>query len=298
MKQFIFTLCFFSFFTLFAQDDLLAELDDLEAETESTEYAFGTFKGTRVINAQSVEISGKGELTFMISHRFGTVNEGAYALWGLDNASMRLGFEYGVTDWLSLNLGRSSFNKTYDGFYKLKFLRQSKGSKNMPVSAVLYSGTSINTLEKSTKTKEIALSSRISYYNQLIIGRKMNNKISLQLMPTHIHNNVVATPQDNNDIFAIGAASRIKLNSRFALTGEYFYLLPGYTADLRKNSLSLGVEIETGGHVFQLQFTNSQGMTENYFIGDTQGTWANGDIYFGFNISRVFRIIDYSKREK
>lgn len=298
MKRFIFTIFFFSFLSLFAQDDLLSELDELEGESETTEYAFGTFKGTRVINAQSVEIAGKGELTLLISHRFGTVNEGLYSWWGLDNASIRLGFEYGVTDWLSVNLARSSFNKTYDGFYKIKLLRQSTGAKNMPISAVLYSGLAINTLERSTDQKDIALSSRMSYYNQLILARKMSNKFSVQLMPTHIHNNVVATPDDKNDLFAIGAASRIKLSSRIALTGEYFYLLPNHTTDQRKNSLSLGMEIETGGHVFQLQFTNSQGMTENYFIGDTQGSWENGDIYFGFNISRVFRIVDYSKKNK
>ena len=146
------------------------------------------------------------------------------------------------------------------------------------------------TIEKSTSQKEIAFSSRLSYYNQLLIARKINRKLSVQLMPTHIHNNVVATKKDKNDLFAIGAATRMKLTNRFALTGEYFYLLPNYTANQRNNSLSLGCEIETGGHVFQLHVTNSKGMTDNYFIGDTQGTWENGDIYFGFNISRVFKI--------
>lgn len=298
MKRFIFTICFFSFFGLFAQDDLLSELDDLTAEDDktTTEYTYGTFKGTRVINSQSVELTSKGELTLLISHRFGTVNEGPYSLWGLDNASMRLGFEYGVTDFLTISYGRSSFNKTYDGFYKLKLLRQSKGAKKMPISAVLYSGLAINTIEKSTATKDIKFSSRLSYYNQLIIGRKFNSKISLQLMPTHIHRNVVKTKLDENDLFALGTAGRVKLSSRFALTGEYLALLSDYNGI--NNSLSLGIEIETGGHVFQLQFTNSQGMTDNYFVGETQGTWGNGDIYFGFNISRGFRIVDYSKKKK
>ncbi len=285
---FLFIACLVSLGTWAQDDDLLGELDELEGET--TEYTYGTFKSTRVINAQSVELSPKGELTLMISHRFGTVNEGAYALWGLDNASMRFGLAYGVTDYLSLNLGRSSFGKTYDGYAKVKLLRQSKGARNMPIGLVWYSGMTIRTIEKSTDAKEIAFASRLSYYNQLLIARKFNKHFSLQLMPTHIHNNVVATPDDVNDLFAVGIATRVKVSNRIALTGEYFYAFPNHTIDQRDNSLSLGVEIETGGHVFQLQFTNSQGMTENYFIGDTQGTWADGNIYFGFNVSRVFKI--------
>jgi hypothetical protein len=124
----------------------------------------------------------------------------------------------------------------------------------------------------------------------MIIARKFSDKLSLQLSPTMIHRNLVLTTEDENDVYAIGTAGRYKLTKRTALNAEYFYVLPGETADNFYNSLSVGFDIETGGHVFQLHLTNSQGMIEKFFIPANAGRWSKGDIYFGFNISRVFSL--------
>ncbi len=269
--------------------DLLELFDDEKKET--TEYAYATFKTTRVVNAQSVENPAPGVLLFIISHHFGKVNDGAYNMFGLDQATMRLGFEYSLYDWLCLGVGRSTYEKTFDGFAKIKLLRQSSGLKNVPVSVSLFSVATINSLRWNEPERKNYFSSRLAYTYQLLLARKFNNTFSLQLMPTLVHKNLVPAKSNANDIFAIGTGARIKLTSRITFNSEYFYVLPGQRNDDEfTNSLSLGFDIETGGHVFQLHFTNSQPMFDRGFITETRGKWQDGDIYFGFNITRVFTI--------
>jgi hypothetical protein len=165
----------------------------------------------------------------------------------------------------------------------------------MPVSVVLFASTALNSLNFTDPERNNLFSSRLSYTYQAIIGRKFSEKLSLQFSPTLVHRNLVATTIDRNDVYAAGFSGRYKLTKRTALNAEYFYVLPGKTADDFYNSLSIGFDIETGGHVFQLHFTNSQGMIEKFFIPATTGNWLKGDIYFGFNISRVFSL---KKEEK
>jgi hypothetical protein len=267
--------------------DLLALL----GEEEEINYATATFKSTRVINGHSVENVAKGVLDFRISHRFGFINTGAYEWFGLDGASIRLGWEYGVTDWLMVGVGRSSFNKAYDGFLKAKILRQSTGKRNMPISVSYFGSTVINTIRWANPERENFFSSRVFYAHQLLIGRKFNNALSLQLSPTIIHRNLVKTRAEANTVLAIGASGRHKITQRLSLNAEYFYVLPDQLAAQYKNSLSVGVDIETGGHVFQLHLTNSTAMTEPGFVTESVGEWGNGDIHFGFNVSRVFTIV-------
>ncbi|MDX2248045.1 MAG: DUF5777 family beta-barrel protein [Bacteroidia bacterium] len=282
----------------FAQEDLMDLLDDMDGET--TNYAFATFKTVRIVNAHSIELPAAGVLQLIISHRFGRINDGAYQFFGLDQANMRLGFEYGVTRWLNVGVGRSNVNKTYDSFVKVKFFRQSSGKRVMPFSVVGVSGIQANTLYWADPDRVNYFSSRLSFSHQLLIARKFNENLSLQLMPTMIHRNLVATRAEDNDVFSVGAGGRIKITPSMSINVEYFYILdiPGYshTANNFENSLSLSFDIETGGHVFQLMFTNSRGMTENLFVAETVGDWGNGDIYFGFNLARVFTVSD--KREK
>jgi hypothetical protein len=270
------------------------ELMDLfgDEEEQTTEYAFATFKTTRVVNAQSIENPAPGVLLFIISHHFGKVNDGAYNLFGLDQATMRIGFEYSFNNWLCLGIGRSTFQKTFDGFAKMKLLRQSSGLRNMPVSVSLFSSTTINGLRWQNPERENYFSSRMAYTHQLLIARKFSSDISFQLMPALIHKNLVPTEGDDNDIYALGAGARIKITNRITFNSEYFYVFPGQRDDddAYKNTLSLGFDIETGGHVFQLHFTNSQPMFDRGFITETRGNWLDGDIYFGFNITRVFTI--------
>jgi uncharacterized beta barrel domain-containing protein DUF5777 len=271
-----------------AQEEI--DLLSLLGEEEVTNYASAAFKTNRVINLHSIESTSGGVLDIKISHRFGFINGGLYELFGLDAASIRIGGDYGITDNITVGLGRSSYEKTVDGFLKYRFLRQSTGKKNMPVSASLLASSAIKTIKWQNPDRENYFSSRMYYTWQLILGRKFNNTFSFQLSPTVVHRNLVRTLEEENDVYALGAATRIKLNNRLAVNAEYIYvfndpLAPGY-----RNSLSIGLDIETGGHVFQLHFTNSTSMIEKGYITETVGNWLDGDIHFGFNVSRVFTV--------
>lgn len=278
---------FVSLTGLRAQDDLLSLLD----EEETVEYVTASFKTNRVINLHSLENTAGGVLDFKISHRFGMLNQGAYDLFGLDNATIRLGLDYGVTDRLTIGIGRSSFEKTYDGFLKYKFLRQSTGKRSMPLSAAVFASTAIQTLRWANPDRENYFSSRLFYTYQLILGRKLNESVSLQLSPTIVHRNLVRTTQEANDVLALGIAGRVKLTKRVSLNAEYIYVAPDQLAPGFRNAFSLGFDIETGGHVFQLHFTNATSMIEKGFVTQTTGDWTDGGIHFGFNVSRVFSIV-------
>jgi hypothetical protein len=254
------------------------------------ELANATFKSTRIINGHSVESTQEGILDFRIQHRFGTLNQGAYEFFGLDNASMRMGFDYGVSDRLSLGIGRSTFGKQFDGFAKYRVLWQSTGKKNIPISLTWVSSMMLQSLRNPDDGIKRKFSDRMFFAHQAIIGRKFSPGFSLQLMPTIVHYNIVPTGSIPNDLVSLGGAARLKLSQSIALMGEYYYQFPDQKLPGSTNSLALGIDIETGGHVFQLQFTNSTGMTERTFITETTGKWGDGDIHFGFNISRVFTV--------
>jgi hypothetical protein len=281
--------CFFVYATM-AQDDLM---NTLEAQQPKKEFVTNAFKSSRVINGHSMEFIGAGVLDFRILHRFGRVNQGFNELFGLDQASMRMGFDYGVTKNFTIGIGRTTFQKELDGFLKYRLLWQSKGKKSSPISLVLVAGSSINTLKNTSNTQKITFTSRTGYYYQTIIGRKFSNKFSLQLSPTLVHRNEVDAT-DENDIFAAGIGARYKVSKRMALVVDYFYVANGLPSTKGENPLSIGVDIETGGHVFQLHFSNTSGMNERAFITNTENSWGKGDIQFGFNLSRVFTI----KRKK
>jgi len=290
LKKYFFSFLFLTIsVSCFAQDDLLNLVNKDSLEKPKIEYVSATFKGTRVINGQSVETVKKGILQFMISHRFGTINSGGYNLFGLDNATIRLGFDYGVNDRFTIGLGRSSLEKTFDGNLKYKLLKQSNGIKKIPVTITLFTIAALNSLNDPLLEPEY--SRRLSYTFQTIIARKFNKNFSLQLSPTFIHRNFIFNPEEKNDVYAIGLSGRHKLTKRVSLNAEYFYLLPSKTADLFYNSFSVGFDIETGGHVFQLHITNSHGMIEQFFIPQNNGSWLKGDIYFGFNVSRAFSLV-------
>lgn len=280
--------------TLFAQekgaDDLMSMLDKEIASKPVTNYTTATFKTTRLINAHSIEQLAGGVLDVKISHRFGTLNSGFYELFGLDNASIRLGADYGITNWLMIGLGRASYEKQYDGFVKVKLLRQSTGAKSMPISLSGFAGIYYNTLKWSDPTRENYWTSRINYTFQLLLARKFSEGFSLQLSPTLVHKNLVPGADDPNDLLSIGIGARQKLTKRLSINVEYYYQIPGYKLEGSVDPLSIGLDIETGGHVFQLIFTNSTGIAENQYITGTNGKWGDGDIHFGFNIARVFTI--------
>ena len=279
--------CLFLSGLAYGQEDLLALLGE---EEETTDYATAAFKTNRVINIHSLQSTSHGVLDIKISHRFGMLNQGAYDLFGLDNASIRIGGDYGITNRLTIGAGRSSYQKTYDGFVKYKFLRQSSGKREMPVTAAFFASTAIQTLRFADPDRENYFSSRVYYSFQLIFGRKFSDNFSLQLSPTLVHRNLIKFKIESNDVYALGIGGRIKLNKRTSLNMEYIYLLPGQLLPGYRNSLSIGFDIETGGHVFQLHFTNSTSMIEKGFVTETTGKWSEGGVHFGFNVSRVFTV--------
>lgn len=288
---------FFMFIWLrpaFAQDDLMALLEDKEPKKEFVKNAF---KATRIINGHSIEHLANGVLDFRISHRFGRINGGAYELYGLDQATIRLGLDYGITDRLTVGFGRSSSKKELDGFLKYRLLWQATGKNAVPFSMILVTGMTMNGLKFSNPERTNYFTSRLGYYYQILLGRKFSESISLQFSPTMVHRNIVDLTVNRHNVFAAGMSGRFKFTKRMALMAEYFYVISGKPEDNEfKNSLSLGLDIETGGHVFQLHFTNSLGMNERAFITETDGEWSKGDIQFGFNVSRVFTLKERKKK--
>jgi hypothetical protein len=275
---------------LFGQD--LEELLEQTIQTDK-EMVTATFKASRILNGHSIERMTTGQLDFRISHRFGTINSGAYEFFGLDQAHIHLSLEYGINDWLMVGLGRGTFEKTVDGFTKISLIRQSSGPESMPVSVSLFSGIYINGLRWSEPERENEFIHRLSYAHQVLIARKFTPGFSLQFTPSYLHQNLVEGPDDPNDIFSIGAGTRLKLSKRISFNAEYYYLFKPDNETLSKDlfhPLSLGFDIDTGGHVFQIVLTNSVGMRENAFLGHTTGRWLDGDIHLGFNVSRVFQL--------
>lgn len=283
MKRIPLVFLILSSFLVKAQDDLLSLL---EVDTDPM-YINSTFKGKKVVNGQSVEILSKGVLQFQIQHRFGTLNSGFYNLFGLDNSQIRLGFDYGIKDWMSIGIGRSSALKTIDASAKLRLKRQSKGSKEFPFTLVTNSAIFVKQYRWSeTKEETFELSNQLSFAHQILIARKINRDLSVQLSPTLVHYNLV-NYAEKNDRISLGFGARQKLTNRISVNAEYFMQING---KINNDVLSFGFDIETGGHVFQLHLSNSPAMIESAFIHETKGDWEQGDIYFGFNISRVFTI--------
>lgn len=274
---------------LFTSTQLHAQNIDLFAEqnnNQSPDIVTGTFKSTRVVNGQSIENVGAGVLDFRISHRFGAISQGSYNLYGLDQATMRVGLDYGIAPRLTVGIGRSTYEKQYDAFLKFKILQQQDGERFIPIGISYVASTMYKSLKEATTTYSPYTSDKFSFAHQLIIASKINDYISLQVSPTLIHYNLVDSAKIPNDFKSLGISSRIRISKRVNLTSEYFYRfdkLAGYY-----NPLSLGIDIETGGHVFQLHVSNSNGMTERTFINETTGSWSKGDLCFGFNITRAF----------
>jgi hypothetical protein len=284
------TLIFIQGHFVLAQTDT-TDLLSLLGDEDPIIYSTATFKSTRVINGQSIENVAGGVMDFRVSHRFGTFNTGIHKMFGLDIASMRLGFEYGITDRIMVGIGRSNVNEEVDAFTKIRILKQvESGPGSMPFSLSYFGSTVMRGTEWADPNRENFFTSRLYFCNQLLLARKMDEHLSIQLSPTHIHRNLVETSAIAHDLFALGYGGRYKLTRRLTFNAEYFSLITKNIGAEVNNSLSLGVDIETGGHVFQLHLTNSSSMNEKGFISETTGNWNKGDIQFGFNISRVFTI--------
>jgi len=274
---------------VFAQGDLLSLVD--KKDEKKKEHISNAFKSTRVINGHSMEFVGKGVMDVRILHRFGPVNSGFANLFGLDQANMRFGFDYGVLKSLTVGVGRSNVGKEWDGFIKARPIWQAEGgSWPWPVSVVIVTGATLSSLPWADPNRKNFFTSRMAFYNEIIIGRKFSERFSLQVSPLFVHRNIVALATDKNDIYAVGIGARFKISRRTAFVVDYHYIASGLDKSVYKDPLSVGFDVETGGHVFQLHFSNATGMNEKAFITGTTNQWGKGEIRFGFNLSRVFTV--------
>ncbi|XOV95273.1 MAG: DUF5777 family beta-barrel protein [Bacteroidota bacterium] len=288
MLKIVHVICLIAGSFIINAQDLLAELEAMEPQNK--EYTFATFKGTRIANGHSIETKGAGELEFIISHRFGALSSGAYNLWGLDAAYIRIGLEYGITDRLGVGVGRNSYNKIYDGYLKYKILRQSTGPGSIPLTVTAFASTAIQTIEQKTSDPTLVFTDRLTYTYQVLIARKFSPDFSFQVSPTFMHSNRVDQTMENNDMMALGFGGRYKLTRSFSVNAEYYLRLNEHPNSPYYNLIAIGFDLETGGHVFQFILSNTQGMVERTFISQTAGDFFGGDIHFGFNITRSFQL--------
>jgi hypothetical protein len=270
---------FFSAYN-YAQDDLLTELDSTQVEDT---YATAAFKGLQIVTLQSTKMPAANEWYFLVSHRFGTVKNGIDEFFGLDAATTKIGGVYGITNWLSVSASRHTLLKMYEASVKYRLARQ---SADFPVDIVGYNTVDINTFLEKELYPKIEFTDRLTYISQLIISRKVSDELSLELVPSFVHKNLYEPLIENDNQFALAGGGRMKLTKRLSLNLEYGYNFD--KPDFYKNPLSVGLDIETGGHIFQLIFTNSQAMTEGGYLTNAAGDWGDGDFFFGFNLYRVF----------
>ena len=265
------------------------------------QFVHQTFKDTRVINTHSVETLPKRKLDVRISHRFGDIGGdlgGWSTFYGLENAAdILIGVDYGATDNLTLGFyrtkGSGPLTQLLNGVAKYRLIQQKENSTPLSITAVAV--TSLSTREKTDDPEVItsftSFSHRFVHNFQLILARKFSDRFSLQILPGYTHRNVVPN-FDENGIVSLGFATRIQLTKVFGIIADL--TLP--FSDLRTTEngyyapFGIGLEIETGGHVFQINFTNATGIMETDYIPYTRSKWGDGEFRLGFTVSRLFNL--------
>lgn len=280
---------------LFAQEDLLSFAND-STQKKPKDYTIATFKATRLVNFHTIETQSKRTLDFRISHRFGDFSSGAYQAYGLDGAAtIKLSLEYCFDGRFQVGLGRANDQKMWDGFAKYALLRQTTDN-SMPVSLTVFSGAYYSFLADPNASlpggvdKYAHQVDRLSFCDQFMVARKFSRRFSLQVGAAFVHYNIVDLPSDKNDAYFATVATRFKVTQRFALTAEYAFALNQYSDTKYYSSGSVGFDLETGGHVFQIAFSNSTGLNEPVYFARTDKDWMQAQVRIGFNISRVFAL--------
>jgi len=278
----------FANFSFAQEDDLLKELDGLSQDV--TKFEPPAFKALQIGNLQSTKVVDKGDLYLIVAHRFGPVKGGVREFYGLDQANTKIQLLYGIHQKLQLGISRDSYEKTYSGTVKLKLFQQ---SDKIPINVVFYNNMDINTLVSKKTYSGLKFFDRFAFTTQILASRRFSEKLSLEMAPTYVRQNLIdlnftktVTPQFNQILLGIGG--RYKLTKRLSVNMDYAYNFSKNTNSLYKNPLTIGIDIETGGHVFQLLFTNSRASNDAAFLTEALGDWSKGDISFGFNVVRVF----------
>lgn len=281
MKKIFYLLYIISFIS-YGQDDLFNEIDSLN----NNEIITSSFKSLKIINLESTKLASKGDFYFIVSHRFDYFKNGFDDFFGLDNANTRLQFLYGISKDISVHVSRSGFQKTYEGAIKYKLINQKKVGS--PFDVVGFNSIAVNSSLSKEVLSKLAFNDRLSYVSQILVSRKFNDFLSLELAPTYLHENYVSYNSQQNDQFLFGVGGRYKFSKRWSLNFDYAAHLNRSKGSPNHNPLSIGFDLETGGHIFQMHFTNAQAMHESGYLANTVGDWLNGQIAFGFNLVRVF----------
>jgi Membrane bound beta barrel domain (DUF5777) len=286
IKSFItFVLVFFTISFATAQDDLLKELDSQKPKEKEIETS--AFKGLQICNMQSTKLPVQGEFYVLISHRFGDLTKGLENFFGLDNASTKIGGIYSPTNWLSLGVSRHTHNKIYELAAKTKLANQI--TDGFPLTIAIYNTADINSELKKDDNPGLEFINRLAFTSQLLISRKFSNAFSAQITPMHIHKNLYDPTFEEKDQYALGVGGRMKLSKRISINLEYAKRFKNPESTITHDPLTLGFDIETGGHVFQMVFANTQNMNDVDIFTNARGQfWDKGSIYFGFNMYRVF----------
>ncbi len=264
----------------FAQNDSLSEIDT----TMNKQVVNSAFKALKIVNLESTKVAAKGDLYFIVAHRFGSVKDGLEGFYGLDNANTQIKFLYGLTDWLTISGARSEL--AYD--FSVKYRLKDQVEDGFPVAIAGFNSLAINNTLKESLYPNMNFENRLIYVTQILISRKFTERLSLELAPTFFHENFVTNDLQDNSQYAIGVGGRYKISKRVSINADYAAHLNRASGSIYKNPLSIGVDLETGGHVFQMHFTSSQGIHEAGYLGQTTGDWTKGDVFFGFNLARVF----------
>jgi hypothetical protein len=282
MKYFIYLILCLPIIS-FSQDDLLNEID---SDSIINDDVSAVFKGLKIVNFESTKLVAKKQLTFIVSHRFGSVENGFDSFFGLDDAVTRLNFVYGISENINIGVSRSSFLKVYDMSIKYRLINQK--TNGFPFTIVGFNAILLNSSLDKDNLPGLEFKHRLGYTAQILISRKVNTNLSLELAPTFFHDNLVGLEEQANSQYALGFGGRYKLGKRWSLNADYGWHLNRASNSPFTNPLSIGLDLETGGHVFQMHFTNAQPMNTNGFLGQGVGDWSEGTIYFGFNLSRTF----------
>jgi hypothetical protein len=269
-----------------AQDDLFNQLDSVKSNKKEIETA--AFKALQVCNMQSTKLPVKGEFYLLISHRFGDLSYGINNFFGLDNALTKIGGIYGATNWLSLGLSRHTYNKTYELAAKYKLANQIVDG--FPITIVGYNTMDINSELEKAVNPQLKFKNRLAFTTQLLLSRKFSDNFSLEVAPILVHKNLYDDTIDQKDLYLIGTGGRYKLSKRLSLNLEYAARLGSkINGSPYHNPLTIGLDIDTGGHIFQMVFSSSQPMNDVAIFSNSTGSWeGKKSLFFGFNMYRVF----------
>lgn len=247
------------------------------------------FWSPNLVTQATVKNLSKGMLNVNIKHAFGFIDDGANDLFGLDEqVNVRLGVDYGITDKISVGFGRQSDAKVFDLRTKINIIEQ-MSDDSVPLF-IAWKGS----VARTTAENNLDFEDDLSYFTSVMFARKFGDKLSLQVAPMFTHFNTVIRPREGDELldaennhYAIGLGLSYKINKTFAINIDYLPVI-GERTDNTDNTFSIGLDVETGGHVFQMFFASTRWHTEDYAIARNESQFFENEIRFGFNINRVF----------